>query len=176
MRPLLITLALISSVWALASCDSLPPAPLDRLGATGSTSTPQATPSAPTTQASTPVPDRSGLKVTSLTLSPQEATLSVPPENPLLASAGFPTSLQLDVRLVLEDGGLLDGDLVWTTSQPELVAVDSRGLVSTVRTTGGAAPSLVPVVLTATARRDPSKTASVSITVTDDGTAVVQLQ
>lgn len=174
MRPLLISLALLSSVWGLASCDSLPPAPLDNVS--GLTSTPQPTPSAPATQASAAVPDRSQLKVASLTLAPQAATLSVPPENPNLASAGFPTTLQIDVRLVLEDGGLLDGDLVWTTSQPELLQVDSRGLVSTVRTTGGVKPSAVPVVLTATSRRDPSKVASVSVTVTDDATAVVQLQ
>lgn len=175
MRPLLISLALLSSVWGLASCDSLPPAPLDTVS--GLTSTPQVTPSAPATQASASAPDRSQLKVASLTLSPQAATLSVPPENPNLASAGFPTTLQIDVRLVLEDGGLLDGDLVWTTSQPELLQVDSRGLVSTVRTTGGAKPSsALPVVLTATSRRDPSKVASVSVAVTDDATAVVQLQ
>ncbi|MNL56093.1 hypothetical protein D3C87_1795580 [compost metagenome] len=76
----------------------------------------------------------------------------------------------------LEGGGILDGDLVWTTSNPELVQVDSRGYVSTVRTTGGAKPSLSPVTLTATSRQDAQKSATVAITVVDEGTAVVQLQ
>lgn len=174
MRPLVLSLALLTSVWGLASCDSLPPAPLDRTGA-GIVASPAPTATPPATQASSG-PDRSLLKVASLTILPKSATISVPPENPHLGSAGFPTTLQLDVRLVLEDGSLLDGDLVWTSSQPELVQVDSRGLVSTIHSTGGAKPSSVPVVLTATSRRDPSKVASVSVTVTDDATAIVQLQ
>lgn len=176
MRPLVISLVLLASALGLASCE-VPLAPIDRtIGGTGvaATPVPSATPQA--TQASTPAPDRARLKVVSLSLAPKEATLSVPPENPNLGSAGFPTALQLDVRLVLEDGGLLDGDLVWTSSQPELVQVDSAGLVSTLRSTGGAKPSSVPVVLTATSRRDPSKVASVSVTVTDDATAIIQLQ
>lgn len=173
MRPLVISLALLAGALAIASCDSPPLAPIVTAGGTPSTA-PTATPQA--TQAATPAPDRSLLKVVSLTIAPKSATLSVPPENPNLGSAGFATTLQLDVRLLLEDGAPLDGDLVWTSSQPELVQVDSRGLVSTVRTTGGAKPSTVPVVLTATSRRDPTKIASVSITVTDDATAIIQLQ
>lgn len=176
MRPLVLSLALLTSVWGLASCDSLPPAPLDRtIGGSGVTATPAPTATPPATQATTN-PDRSQLKVVSLTIQPKTATISVPPANPNLGSAGFPTWLQLDVRLVLEDGGLLDGDLVWTSSQPELVQVDTRGLVSTIQTTGGAKPSTASVVLTATSRRDPSKVASVSVTVTDDATAIIQLQ
>lgn len=174
MRPVLISMALAASMWGLAGCDQLPPAPLDRTDPNVAGATPRPTPSPQATQAAST--DRSQLKVVSLTISPKEATLSVPPENPHLASAGFITALQLDVRLLLEDGALLDGDLVWTSSQPELVQVDSEGHVSTVRTTGGAKPSSTPVVLTATSRRDPTKVASVSITVTDDATAVVQLQ
>lgn len=177
MRPQVISLALLASVWWLASCQQLPLAPLEQTtSGTGVQATPKPTPTPQGTQASTPAPDRSQLKVVSLTLAPKEATLSVPPENPNLGSAGFPTTLQLDVRLTLEDGGLLDGDLVWTSSQPELVQVDSSGLVSTLRATGGAKPSAVPVVLTATSRRDPTKVASVSVTVTDDATAIIQLQ
>ncbi|HEY9856039.1 MAG TPA: hypothetical protein V6D05_09900 [Stenomitos sp.] len=177
MRPLVLNLALLVSVVGLASCQSLPLAPLDQTtGGTGTQASPRPTSTPSASPSATPVPDRSMLKIVSLTIAPQEATLSVPPENPNLGSAGFPTTLQLDVRLRLEDGSLLDGDLVWTSSQPELLQVDSSGLVSTIRSTGGAQPSSVPVVLTATSRRDPTKVASVSVTVTDDATAIIQLQ
>lgn len=175
MRPFLISMALLTGLWALASCQQLPLAPIDPT-ATGSgaatpapTGTPQATP------AVTPVPDRA-LRIVSFTLAPQAATLSVPPENPNLGSAGFPTALQLDVRVQLENGALLDGDLVWTSSQPWLVQADSRGLVSTLRTAGGATPSVEPVILTAYPRREPGLVATVSVTVTDDATAIIQLQ
>lgn len=116
--------------------------------------------------------------IASVSVTPNTATLSVPPENPGLASAGFVTTLQLDARSIVVGGGLLDNDLIWTSSNPELVQVDSKGLVSTVRSSGGAKPTLPgqPVILTATSRQDPTKSAAVSIAVTDDATAIIQLQ
>lgn len=169
MRTLPVTLAAAMLLAGLAGCTSYPPAPMDTQSSGSGTTT--ATGSATTVQS-----DLATRKVEAVTLAPPSATLSVPPQNPNLASAGFATSLQLDARVKLEGGALLDGDLVWTTSNPELVQVDSRGYVSTVRTTGGAKPTLVPVTLTATSRRDPLKSATVTITVVDEGTAVVQLQ
>lgn len=154
MRILPATSAVIVALAGVMGCTSYPPVPLDTSG--GST--------------------LAGRKIAAVTIAPEEATLSVPPQNPNLASAGFATSLQLDARVKLDDGEFLDGDLVWTSSQPELVQVDSRGYVSTVRTTGGAKPSIEPVILTATSRHDAKKSASVTIKVVDEGTAVVQLQ
>ncbi|MBO9542421.1 hypothetical protein J7643_17655 [bacterium] len=157
MRTLPATLAVVALLAGLIGCTSYPPLPVDdQKGTSGS--------------------DTSGRKIEAVTITPEEATLSVPPQNPNLASAGFATSLQLDARVVLEGGDLLDGDLVWTSSNPELVQVDARGYVSTVRTTGGAKPSLEPVILKATSRRAPEKSATVTITVVDEGTTVVQLQ
>ncbi|HEY9900640.1 MAG TPA: hypothetical protein V6D00_15790 [Pantanalinema sp.] len=163
MRILPVTLAAATLLAGLVGCTSYPPAPMDSSKSTSGSDS--GTPS-----------DLSTRKVAAVTVTPGAATLSVPPQNPNLASAGFSTSLQLDARVELEGGGILDGDLVWTSSHPELVQVDSRGYVSTVRTTGGAKPSLEPVILTATSRRDAEKSATVTITVVDEGTAVVQLQ
>lgn len=154
MRILPATLAVAMVLAGIIGCTSYPPAPVDTSGGT----------------------TLSGRKIEAVTIEPKEATLSVPPQNPNLASAGFPTSLQLDARVELDDGEFLDGDLVWSSSQPELVQVDSRGYVNTVRTAGGAKPSLEPVVLTATSRHDDKKSAAVAITVVDEGTTVVQLQ
>jgi hypothetical protein len=118
--------------------------------------------------------------VSSVSVVPTAATLSVPPQNPGLGSAGYVTSLQLDARSLLPTGAILDGDLVWTSSAPELVRVSSVGNQTTVQTTGGALWGLqalpAQVTLVARSRLVPSLTATVSIVVTDDAAAIIQLQ
>lgn len=174
-------LVLVASFAALAwaaSCTSYQPLSIEPTSTPFPlTGVPTQAPTPATASAATSAPAQvtSG-KVVSLIVTPTSATLSVPPENPGLASAGFPTSLPLDVRETLDNGQLLDGDVVWTSSNPELVQVTWSGALSTALTTGGAKPTGLPVILTATARRDPSKVATVSVAVTDDATAIVQLQ
>lgn len=113
-------------------------------------------------------------QVSGLSLYPENATLSVPPENPGLASAGFQTSLQLDARGAART--LSPEDLVWHSSHPELVQVDAMGLVSAARTTGGAKPTVVPVTITATLRQDSTKVATTAVSITDEGTLILQPQ
>ncbi|HEY9899929.1 MAG TPA: hypothetical protein V6D00_12160 [Pantanalinema sp.] len=120
----------------------------------GGTETGSPAPSPTPTRAPTPAPT---VAVSTVTLTPGEATLNLPPADPDQVGV-LPSSVQL-VATVRYGDGSTDHDVSWSVSGPAVTV--AGGLVS--------ARQVGTVRVTAAARRDPDRTASVTVTVKADG-------
>ncbi|MBU6427512.1 MAG: hypothetical protein KGR26_00735 [Cyanobacteria bacterium REEB65] len=162
--------ALLGIGMALMSC-TVPAAPTASLSSIGSTLasgslTPQATAS-PT--------------ITRVAISPGSLILNTPydPAAGSLANANFPYKAQLVGTVYLSDGDFealtandsLIPDILWTSSNPDLVSVDPAGNVAAVSpgVTGTA-------VITAAARGNPAIAATASIAVVNNGKVQLDVQ
>lgn len=86
--------------------------------------------------------------------------------------AGYPTTGQLFVSFLAEDGEpVAPAELVWTSSNPEFLVVDSNGWVRSVDP-GAFGMGLVTVRL----KHDPRISATASVTVRNDGKLHLELE
>ncbi|MBI6545699.1 MAG: hypothetical protein HY692_02835 [Cyanobacteria bacterium NC_groundwater_1444_Ag_S-0.65um_54_12] len=110
-------------------------------------------------------------QVQSVTLLPQQVTLNVPAAAAASSSWVLPTSQQFTAKVTFSDrlGGAVDVN--WSSSDPNRVTMTSSGLASTLST---AATGTIEI--RATAKTDPSKFATASLTVTRDVETLLEIK
>jgi hypothetical protein len=111
------------------------------------------------------------LGVATVSIFPESATLNTPHDTSLSQEfANFATSVQLIGKVGMSDGSSTT-DLIWSSSNADLVKVDQTGLASSRMIRG-----VGTVVVTAQSRFDPTKKATASVTVVDNGKVEIDVQ
>lgn len=116
----------------------------------------------------TPAPP---VTVSAVSVFPETATINTPYDGSGgQPAAGFATSVQLTGKVSFSDG-TLSSDILWSSSDVNVAKVDQLGAVSSamIRSTG-------TVIVTAQSRFDPTKKATASITVVDNGKVEIDVQ
>lgn len=116
----------------------------------------------------TPTPP---VTVSSVAIFPDTATINTPYDSSGgQPAAGFATSVQLSGKVTMSNGSL-SSDLLWSSSNVNIAKVDQFGLVSSamIRSVG-------TVTITAQSRLDPTRKATASITVVDNGKVEIDVQ
>ena len=109
--------------------------------------------------------------VSSVTIFPGSATINTPYDGGgNQPSAGFPTSVQFTGTVIFSNNSL-SSDILWSSSNANIATVDQLGLVTStmIRSTG-------TVTITAQSRLDPTKKATATVSVVDNGKVEIDVQ